>query len=74
MLKVVKAKIQKEHASLPLGAQEREAFADPRYEEQLNKIKEAIEIDETNKREEKAADILCEAWRSQCANERAVKL
>lgn len=43
--KVVKARLMKEHEHLPLGAQEREAYADPRYEQHLQAMSQAIQID-----------------------------
>ena len=73
-LKVIKATIMKENAELPLGAQEREAYADKRYADHLQAIREATYADEKARFDLRAAETLCEAWRSQCANERAVNL
>jgi hypothetical protein len=44
--KTLKAQLMREYSTLPLGAQEREAYADPRYVEHLAALKVAIENDE----------------------------
>lgn len=70
--KTVKAQLMKEHANEPLGAQERDAYADPRYIQHLEAIKEAVEADEYNRWMMAAAEAKIEAWRSQQANQRAL--
>ncbi len=40
---VVKAQIMREHLGDPVNSQEREAYADPRYKQHLEAIKEAAE-------------------------------
>jgi hypothetical protein len=69
--KVVKARIMREHDEKPLGAQEREAYADPRYEQHLKASQDAIERDEYLRWMRDAANAKIEAWRTQCSNERA---
>ena len=44
--KALKATLMKERADLPLGAQERDAYADPRYVAHLDAMRTAIEADE----------------------------
>jgi hypothetical protein len=72
--KTMKAQIMKEHASLPLGAQEREAYDDPRYREHLQAIKEAVYADEYQRFVREAALAKIEAWRTQSSNRRADKI
>ncbi len=69
--KTVKAQIMSEYAEQPIGAQEREAYADDRYKQHLLAIKEAVEIDERNRFMREAADAKIHAWQTQRANERA---
>lgn len=71
--KVVKAQIMREHEGA-LGTQEREAYSDARYKQHLEALKEAIEKDEYNRWMMVAAEAKIEAWRSQQANMRAVRL
>lgn len=68
--KTIKAQIMREHNNLPLGAQEREAYADPRYAQHLQAIKEAVEADEYQRWMMAAAEAKLEAWRTQQANAR----
>jgi 16S rRNA G966 N2-methylase RsmD len=68
--KVVKAQLMREHEGA-LGIQEREAYADPRYRQHLEAVKEAIEKDEYNRWMMSAAEAKIEAWRTQQANQRA---
>jgi hypothetical protein len=69
--KTLKSRIMKEHDSLPISAQEREAYASLRYEEHLEGLKLAVFNDEKMRflRETKLATI--EAWRTAAANRRA---
>ena len=64
----------KEHQHLPVGAQEREAYADERYAKHLEAMKIAIAQDEQNRFLRIAAEAKIEAWRSFSANHRAVKI
>ena len=72
--KTIKAAIMQEHSDLPLGAQEREAYADPRYVEHLQAIRAAVEDDERHRFLRATAEAKIEAWRTQSSNERAMKL
>lgn len=68
--KTIKAKIMKEHGSLPLGAQEREAYSDERYIQHLEAIREAVEADEHHKWMMEAASAKISAWQTQSRNSR----
>ena len=68
--KVVKAQIMQEHADKPLGAQERDAYADARYCAHLDAIREAVEIDEKHRFLMSAAQTKLDCWRTQSSNER----
>lgn len=72
--KTVKARLMKEHGDKPLGVQEREAYADPRYVAHLEAIKQAVFDDERHRFMREAAGAKIEAWRSQSANYRAMKI
>jgi hypothetical protein len=72
--KTIKAKIMQEYRSLPIGAQEREAYADPRYVEYLNAIREAVEADEKHTFLRAAAMARLDCWRTQSSNERAMRI
>lgn len=69
--KVMKAKLMKEHSTLSAVLQEREAYADPRYEQHLKAIAEAVRQDEEHRFMRGAADAKIEAWRTQSSNERS---
>lgn len=69
--KVVKSQIMRETLTDSLGAQEARAYADPRYKQHLEAMKEAIEKDEYNRWMMTAAEAKIEAWRTQQANARA---
>lgn len=69
--KVVKSTVMREHQHLPLGAQEAIAYLDPRYVQHLEALRAAIEKDEYCRWMMTAAEAKIEAWRSQCANQRA---
>lgn len=73
-LRVVKSRIMKEHPTLPVSGQEREAYADPRYRQHLEAIREAVEKDEYSRFMREAAASKIEAWRTQCSNERAQRI
>lgn len=72
--KTIKAMIQKETADSPLGAQERDAYDDPRYKEHLEAIKQAVYADEYQRFMREAALAKIEAWRTMCSNRRADKI
>ena len=69
--KVVKAQLMKEHDTKSAVIQEREAYADPRYIQHLEAIKQAVEADEQHRFLRGAADAKIEAWRTQSSNTRA---
>jgi hypothetical protein len=68
--KVVKAQLMREREGAAV-IQERDAYADPRYSQHLEALKEAIEKDEYNRWMMTAAEAKVEAWRTQQANLRA---
>lgn len=72
--RVIKAQLMMEHADQPLGAQEREAYADQRYIDHLKAVREAVAEDERRRFMREAMATRIEAWRTQCSNERAHKL
>lgn len=71
---VVKAQIMKEHDDKPVNAQEREAYADQRYADHLEAIREAVMKEEKARFLREAAKARIEAWRTQSSNERAMVL
>lgn len=73
-LKVIKARIMKEHAGKSGIEQEREAYSDSRYLQHLECIRQAVEEDEKMKFLRGAAEAKIEAWRTMAATERAMKL
>jgi vacuolar-type H+-ATPase subunit E/Vma4 len=62
--RVVKAQLMKEHDTLPLGAQEREAYNEPRFTQHLKNEQTAIEEDEYMTWMMKAADAKISAWQT----------
>ncbi len=72
--KSLKAIIMGEHKKDPLGAQEREAYADKRYIAHLDAIKDAVFEDEHRRFLARAADATLDAHKTQSWNERAAKL
>lgn len=70
--KVVKGQLMRENDDKALGAQEAIAYADPRYKQHLEVMKDAIERDEYHRWMLVAAEAKIEAWRSQQANQRAM--
>ena len=68
--KVLKARIMKEHVTMPVSGQEREAYASPRYEEHLEGLKLAIENDERMRFIKETKLALIDAWRTAAANRR----
>lgn len=69
--KALKAQLMKEHVTEALGSQEREAYADPRYTQHLDAMREAIERDEYYGWMKTAAEAKLEARRTLQANARA---
>lgn len=72
--RVLKARIMKEHPKLSAVAQEREAYADQRYLQHLEAIRQAVEEDARITFLRGAAESKLEAWRTMAATERAMKL
>lgn len=62
--KTLKAELMKEHAAESIGAQEREAYSDPRYKEHLIAIRDAVRRDEYERYMIEAAKIKVSAWQS----------
>ncbi len=69
----IKALIMSEHLAEPVNAQERYAYADIRYKNHLEGLKQAIFEDEKMKNLRDAAEIRVEAWRSMNANIRGMQ-
>jgi hypothetical protein len=72
--KVIKAQLMKEHGTSTVNAQEREAYSDPRYIAHLDALKIAVYEDEKHRFLLAAAEAKIDAWRTQQATERAMKL
>ena len=62
--KIVVARIMKEHEALSLGAQEREAYADQRFEEHLKAETQAIETADELEFLRLAADRKTSVWQT----------
>ena len=62
--KTLKAQIMRENAGLPLGAQDREAYADDRYKAHLEVMRDAIEADERMRWLMTAAETKVSAWQT----------
>lgn len=69
--KTLKATLMKEHGALSAVLQEREAYADKRYVEHLEAVREAVKLDEFHRFMRVAAEAKIEAWRTQSSNSRA---
>ena len=72
--KSLKAIIASESNEKSEVAKERYAYAHERYLEHLDKLKLAVIEDEKNRAMRVAAEMKIEAWRSQQANMRAMKI
>lgn len=73
--KTIKAQLMQESANIangtmPIGIQERNAYADARYIAHLDAIREAVEADEKHRFLMSAAQARIDAWQTQSANER----
>lgn len=68
--KVIKAQIMCEHDKLTAVVQERNAYADPRYEAHLKAVRDAVETDERHGFLREAATAKIDAWRTQNASNR----
>ena len=72
--KSLKAILMSKHLALPISAQEREAYAHQDYQSHLKLMQQAIYEDERMKFFRASAEVKIEAWRTQQANIRAIKL
>jgi hypothetical protein len=68
--KSLKALLMKNNLDLPIGGQEREAYAHPDYLKHLEAMRFAIEADELCQWQQVAAQAVIEAWRTNSANQR----
>ena len=68
--RVLRAQIMSEHLSEPVNAQERYAYADVRYKNHLEGLKQAIYEDEKARFLREAAQVKVDVWRSESANRR----
>lgn len=66
-----KAMLMKSSGVEAIGAQEREAYADPEYKEVLDGLKVAVEIEEGLRWKIEAARMRVDVWRTQEASKRA---
>lgn len=71
-LKSQKAILMKKYADQALGAQEREALADPTYLSLLEALRTAVEAEESIKWKMTAAEHRIDVWRSSEASNRAM--
>lgn len=68
--KSIKASVMQKHMSLPVSAQEREAYNSEEYKKHLIVMRDAIEKDELCRWQMIAAQAVIEAWRTASANQR----
>jgi hypothetical protein len=68
--KSIKASVMQKHLSLPVSAQEREAYNSEEYKRHLIVMRDAIEKDELCRWQMIAAQAVIEAWRTASANQR----
>jgi ABC-type uncharacterized transport system fused permease/ATPase subunit len=71
--RTIKAEIMSEHIDEPVNAQERHAYADPRYKIHLDGLRVAIKEDERFRWLKDTAIAKLDCWRTQQANFRAIK-
>jgi hypothetical protein len=72
--KSLKALLMSKYQDLSVSAQEREAYAHQDYRDHLKVMQNAIYEDERMKFFRASAEVKIEAWRTQQANIRAIKL
>ncbi len=70
--KSLKALLMRQWADLALSAQERNAYAHPKYTQHLEALKTAIEIDEKNRYLRSAAEAKIKYYQTLSANTRKV--
>tara|TARA_Y100000593_G_scaffold89835_1_gene174843 strand:+ start:408 stop:734 length:327 start_codon:yes stop_codon:yes gene_type:complete len=68
--KALKAILMKESGEKSAAAQEREAYAHPKYQAHLEELKQAVFERERLRGLAKAAEMKLEVWRTECANQR----
>jgi hypothetical protein len=76
ILRTIKARLMQKYAArgvTSVGAQEREAYADPEYIAAIDRMRDKVEADELERFQRVNAQTIIEAWRSQEANLRALK-
>jgi hypothetical protein len=69
--KSLKAILMKRSSESAITAQERDAYAHPEYQQLLEGLREAVEIEEKLRWDLIAAQAVVEIWRTQQANNRA---
>ena len=72
--KSIKALLMSKYPDLSVSAQEREAYAHDDYIQHLKNLKQAIFEDERLRFFRASAEVKIEAWRTQQANIRAIKV
>ena len=72
--KSLKALLMSKYPDMSVSAQEREAYAHQDYQSNLKLMQQAIYEDERMKFFRASAEVKIEAWRTQQANIRAIKL
>ena len=72
--KSLKALLMSKYPDMSVSAQEREAYAHQDYQSHLKLMQQAIYEDERMKFFRASAEVKIEAWRTQQANIRAIKL
>ena len=72
--KSIKALLMSKYQDLSVSAQERESYAHDDYISHLKTLKEAIYQDERLRFFRASAEVKIEAWRTQQANIRAIKI
>ena len=72
--KSLKSILMKQFSDLPISAQEREAYAHPKYIAHLKAVKDAVFNDEKHRFLRSGAEVKISAWQSKQANIRALKI
>lgn len=70
--RVLKARLMKGYPDLSVSAQEREAFADPKYEDHLKGLQASIEVEEKLRWRLTSAQTAVEVWRSMESSSRMI--
>ena len=72
--KSLKAILMKKFTDLPISAQELEALSNESYLEHIKSVRQAVFLDEKYRFKAKTQETIIEAWRTQEANLRAIKI